>query len=82
MASPVRLSLAHPIWALGSHRGIAAVTVLVMVLVEVVGKDVYFVTIRSGFQNYHSGSKIEHDSGTGGLGACGDTRRRLSQLRR
>lgn len=53
MASPVHLSLAHPIWALGSHRGIAAVTVLVMVLVEVVGKDVYFVTIRSGFQNYH-----------------------------
>ena len=26
MASPVRWSLAHPLWALGSHRGIAAVT--------------------------------------------------------
>ena len=49
MASPVRSSLAHPLWALGSHRGIAAVMVLVMVLVEVVGKDVYFIMLRSGF---------------------------------
>ena len=45
-------------------------------------KDVYLVMIRLGLQKYHSGSKMERDSRTGWPGVCGETRRRLSQLRR
>lgn len=44
MPSPVHLSLACLLRALGSHRGIAAV----MVVVVVVEEDVYFEMIRSG----------------------------------
>lgn len=72
--SPVHSSLVL-LKALGGHKGITAVMVVVV-------EDVYLVVTRPGFWKDHSGIKMEHSSGAGGYSVYAEVGVRLLQPRR